>query len=153
MDFHFFRVSLISLAMLSLMDESLELLKWQENLRQYAQLQPMRENSAESVSELSHSTLRKADTATSATNTAPISPRCNGAALGGGRGGERSHVEQVRRGMGKVAWITRLLVWVTQPRTSSLGILLYCAEQLEFGISRTLREEKGTSHHIQWKIN
>ena len=61
------------------------------------QLQPMRENSAESVSELSHSTLRKADTVTSATNTAPISPRCNGAALGGGRG-ERSHVQQVRRG-------------------------------------------------------
>ena len=58
------------------------------------QIQPIRENSAES--ELSHSTLRKVDMATSATNTAPVSPRCNGAALGGGRG-ERTQVQQVRR--------------------------------------------------------
>ena len=47
----------------------------------------MRENSCESVSGCSHSTLRKVEMATAATNTAPASPRCNGSALGAGRGG------------------------------------------------------------------
>ena len=63
---------------------------------QSQQIQPMRENSCESVSGCSHSTLRKVEMATAATNTAPASPRCNGSALGAGRGGgDRTQAQQV----------------------------------------------------------